>query len=374
MPAIAQNAPIKLGYVSPQTGPLAAFAEADKFIIDSFLAATKATGLNYRGRRQGQPVQPQPRGGSRQGADRQRRDQSDAGRLDAGDHQSGRHDLRGRGDALHFDGRAVAALVHRPAGQSGRPGVAGSRSTTPIISSGGSRTSSPSSPTCGRSSRPTRRSAACSPMTATAMPGATVRSASRRCWKRSATALTDPGRYQNLTDDFSAQINAFKAAQLRDHHRRDDPAGFHHLLEPGQAAGFQAEDRLDRQGDPVPAIGRGARQCRPQSVVGSLVVAEPSVQIVADRRKSGRGRRRLHQGDRPALDAADRLRPCAVRAGGRRDEARRGPVQGRRGRGRRSPRPSSTRSSGRSPGTARTCRPLPPRTSPRRRWSAASGG
>ena len=24
--------------------------------------------------------------------------------------------------------------------------------------------------------------------------------------------LTDPGRYQNLTDDFSAQINAFKAA------------------------------------------------------------------------------------------------------------------------------------------------------------------
>ncbi len=47
MPAIAQNAPIKLGYVSPQTGPLAAFAEADKFIIDGFLAATKAAGLNY---------------------------------------------------------------------------------------------------------------------------------------------------------------------------------------------------------------------------------------------------------------------------------------------------------------------------------------
>ena len=40
MPAIAQNAPIKLGYVSPQSGPLAAFAEADKFIIDGFLAAS----------------------------------------------------------------------------------------------------------------------------------------------------------------------------------------------------------------------------------------------------------------------------------------------------------------------------------------------
>jgi len=46
-PAIAQGAAIKLGYVSPQTGPLAAFAEADKFIIDSFLAATKAAGANF---------------------------------------------------------------------------------------------------------------------------------------------------------------------------------------------------------------------------------------------------------------------------------------------------------------------------------------
>jgi branched-chain amino acid transport system substrate-binding protein len=47
MPALAQGKPIKLGYVSPQTGPLAGFAEADKFIIDSFLAATKAKGLKY---------------------------------------------------------------------------------------------------------------------------------------------------------------------------------------------------------------------------------------------------------------------------------------------------------------------------------------
>lgn len=36
-PAIASGAKIKLGYVSPQTGPLAGFAEADKFIIDGFL-------------------------------------------------------------------------------------------------------------------------------------------------------------------------------------------------------------------------------------------------------------------------------------------------------------------------------------------------
>jgi branched-chain amino acid transport system substrate-binding protein len=41
-PAIAQSRPIKLGYVSPQTGPLAAFAEADNFIIANFKEATKA--------------------------------------------------------------------------------------------------------------------------------------------------------------------------------------------------------------------------------------------------------------------------------------------------------------------------------------------
>src|SRR5271170_318066 len=40
-PAIAQQRPIKLGYVSPQTGPLAAFAEADNFIISNFKTVTK---------------------------------------------------------------------------------------------------------------------------------------------------------------------------------------------------------------------------------------------------------------------------------------------------------------------------------------------
>ncbi|MGF1476822.1 MAG: ABC transporter substrate-binding protein [Geminicoccaceae bacterium] len=41
-PSIAQGAKIKLGYVSPQSGPLAAFAEADRFILDSFAASDAA--------------------------------------------------------------------------------------------------------------------------------------------------------------------------------------------------------------------------------------------------------------------------------------------------------------------------------------------
>src|SRR6516164_8287340 len=41
-PAIAQTRAVKLGYVSPVTGPLAAFAEADNFILSSFKEATTA--------------------------------------------------------------------------------------------------------------------------------------------------------------------------------------------------------------------------------------------------------------------------------------------------------------------------------------------
>ncbi|MBV6659141.1 MAG: ABC transporter substrate-binding protein [Devosiaceae bacterium] len=42
MPAIAQGARIKLGYVSPQSGPLAAFSEADSFILSNFAQASVA--------------------------------------------------------------------------------------------------------------------------------------------------------------------------------------------------------------------------------------------------------------------------------------------------------------------------------------------
>jgi branched-chain amino acid transport system substrate-binding protein len=42
MPAIAQGAKIKVGYVSPQSGPLAAFAEADNFILSNFAKSEAA--------------------------------------------------------------------------------------------------------------------------------------------------------------------------------------------------------------------------------------------------------------------------------------------------------------------------------------------
>ena len=70
-PAIAQQKPIKIGFVSPQTGPLAAFAEADNFVLGQFREATKG-GLKIgqchaadRSHRQGQPVESEPRRRSR---------------------------------------------------------------------------------------------------------------------------------------------------------------------------------------------------------------------------------------------------------------------------------------------------------------------
>ena len=44
-PAIAQGAKIKIGYVSPQSGPLAAFSEADRFILEGF--ASSEAGKNF---------------------------------------------------------------------------------------------------------------------------------------------------------------------------------------------------------------------------------------------------------------------------------------------------------------------------------------
>jgi len=44
--AFAKGTAMKVGYVSPRSGPLAAFAEADTFVLEGFKAAAKAQGLN----------------------------------------------------------------------------------------------------------------------------------------------------------------------------------------------------------------------------------------------------------------------------------------------------------------------------------------
>lgn len=48
LPAFAQSVPLKIGYVSPQTGPLSPFAAADSFMVAHFEAAAKAAGFDIQ--------------------------------------------------------------------------------------------------------------------------------------------------------------------------------------------------------------------------------------------------------------------------------------------------------------------------------------
>ena len=72
--------------------------------------------------------------------------------------------------------------------------------------------------------------------------------------------------------------------QGRDRHRRGDPAGLHDVLDPGEPAGLQAEggDGRRRRSCSRPRSRRSAT-ARAQPLVRSLVDAEPSVQVVAQR-------------------------------------------------------------------------------------------
>ncbi|MEC9196237.1 MAG: ABC transporter substrate-binding protein [Pseudomonadota bacterium] len=46
LPAFAKGATIKIGYVSPQSGPLSAFAQADAYVIENFIKAAAAEGIS----------------------------------------------------------------------------------------------------------------------------------------------------------------------------------------------------------------------------------------------------------------------------------------------------------------------------------------
>ena len=194
-PAARAAKTIKLGYVSPQTGPLAAFAEADNFVISSFLESVKG-GLKLGSATLPVEVivkdsQSNPNRAAEVAKELivSRQDRSDAGRLDAGDHQSGFDAMRDRGGALHLHRRAVAALFHRPPGRTRRrsAGMEALQLHLPLLlgSRGRHRRLHQH---VGAGLRPTNPSAVCFPTTATATPGAASRSASRRCSTSSATS------------------------------------------------------------------------------------------------------------------------------------------------------------------------------------------
>jgi branched-chain amino acid transport system substrate-binding protein len=183
-PTLAKKEAVKIGYVSPQTGPLAAFAEADKFVVDGFLKATKGAGLSYEVVVKDSQSNPNRAAEVAKG-------------LIVSDQvslmlvASTPETTNPVATTCEAEGvlciSSVAPWQPWFIGQQGKPDDPKS-SNTLITSSGVSRTSSPFTPTCGDRSKRIRRLAASSPTTATATLGATQPLVSPRCLRSWATS------------------------------------------------------------------------------------------------------------------------------------------------------------------------------------------
>ena len=125
--------------------------------------------------------------------------------------------------------------------------------------------------------------------------------------------LVDPGRYPNLSDDFSAQISAFKKEKVEIVTGVPIPPDWTTFWKQAAQQGFKPK---------IATVGKALLFPRSVEALGDLgdghvhrgvVDAAAPVQVLADRRERGRPGRRLHEGHQEAVDAAARLHPRAVR-------------------------------------------------------------
>ena len=185
--------------------------------------------------------------------------------------------------------------------------------------------------------------------------------------------LTDPGRYQNLTDDFSAQIAAFKKDQCEIITGVMIPPDFTTFWNQASQQGFKPKVASIGKAILFPvaveALGKNGNNLSsevwwsPNHPFKSSLTGQ-SAKEIADAYRNPRansGRNRSGSCTRcsssPSMWRSARATSAATRRSCRP-----------------SPRASSTRWSARSNGEARNCRHSPRRMSPRRRSSAASGG
>ena len=131
--------------------------------------------------------------------------------------------------------------------------------------------------------------------------------------------LVDPGRYQNLTDDFSAQINAFKSAGCEIITGVMIPPDFTTFWNQAQQQGFKPKAASIGKAllFPVAVEALG----KPGNNLSSEVWWTPSHPFkssLTGASAAAARRRPISKRDRAAMDPADRLRPRAVRGGGRR--------------------------------------------------------
>ena len=256
---------------------------------------------------QGLAVQPESRRRSGGRSDPEGQDQPDAGRQHARDGQPGQRPMRAERGALRVQPRALAAVVLRAQGRS-RQGL---RLDLPLLLGAGGRhrgvhqhVEDAADQQESRRPVPQRRRRQRLGRQGTRLPEAACR---RGLHAVRSGPLSEPHAGLLRPD------RRLQEGQRRHHHRRGAAAGHEDVLDPGQAAGPQAQDRVGRQGAAVPR--RGGSHGRPgrRLLDRGVVDADVSLYVVAHQAKREAVGRRIRGHDQEAMDAADRLRSRAVR-------------------------------------------------------------
>ena len=133
--------------------------------------------------------------------------------------------------------------------------------------------------------------------------------------------LTDPGRYQLMNNDFTSQISAFKAVGAEIVTGNMIPPDFATFWSQAAQQGFRPKIVTIGKALLFPSVIDSLGRARQRADHRDLVDAEPSVQVRAHRPEREGAHRRLRQGDQPSVDAADRVPARAVRGGDRRAQA-----------------------------------------------------
>jgi hypothetical protein len=191
---------------------------------------------------------------------------------------------------------------------------------------------------------------------------------------RARLRLTDPGRYQNLTDDFSAQINAFRSNNVEIVTGVPIPPDFTTFWTQAKQQGFTPKAASIGKAILFPQAVEALGDTGHNLSSRGLVVAVPSVQLLGDGRKRGRGRRRAS----PPRPAGSGRSPSALstRSSRWRQMSWAGSTTAatRTRWPKRLPPRSLTAWSAGLRSTALACRPSPRQRLPRPRLSAVSGG
>ena len=327
IPANAQSAAIKIGWSARRPGRSRRFGEADDVHSRAGRQGGRAGDRQQRqdlsdpGHRQGQPVQLEPRRRSRVRTDPRRKGRSDPRRRHARRHQS-RSRIRPRPTKCRAS-PPIAPWQPYFFGRKGDPKKGfdwtyhffwGLEDVIAVFT-----TLWNSVPTNKSRRRPVPQRRRRQRL------GRSRSSASPKPLKAGGFNLVDPGRYQPLSPDFSAQIAAFKKANVEIVTGVMIPPDFATFWSQAAQQGFKPKIATIGKAllfpSAVSALGdRGDGLSSeiwwsPSHPFKSSLTGQTAKRIV----------RRLHRGDRQALDAADRLHARPVRGRDRRAEARQEP-------------------------------------------------